>query len=374
MNQSVPLFLYWGADEYRIGEAARQCIDTLLPPAEQALRLDICDAKADNAAQAEAAVTRCLQALQTVSLWSGNKVVWMRGVNFLADSPASRSDAVKNRLKQVLSVIQENRTAQATLIVTAGEVDRRSSFYKGCCEAGTVEEYALPDKAREADRQALERVDAEFEAAGLRAAEEVKIRFRDKVGTDTRQIANEAAKLALYLGDRQEVSAEDIRAIISPTRDSAIWDLTEAFGNRHLSKALQCARQLLFQKEDPLRLIALLQNRLKLWLAMAEAVAHGWIHLRGERNPCWAEMPPDVYTALSATVGRDLRQMHSFFLANLVAQAGRFSREELRRAQRLTLAAHEQLVTSNVPPTLILEVLLIRCLQREALTAAPLLR
>ena len=85
-------------------------------------------------------------------------------------------------------------------------------------------------------------------------------------------------------------------------------------------------------------------------------------------------MPPDVYTALSATVGRDLRQMHSFFLANLVAQAGRFSREELRRAQRLTLAAHEQLVTSNVPPTLILEVLLIRCLQREALTAAPLLR
>jgi hypothetical protein len=54
--------------------------------------------------------------------------------------------------------------------------------------------------------------------------------------------------------------------------------------------------------------------------------------------------------------------MHPFRVGVLAGQAKFFSLRDLRRCQRVGVEAHRQMVSSRVPPPMVLELLLIRML------------
>jgi len=149
------------------------------------------------------------------------------------------------------------------LLVSATAVDKRSVVYKAFDSLGEVHEYTVPDKAYQVEEQARTRAVAALKAAGITANAEAFDLFLDRVGTDARQIGCEVDKLAIFLGDRRAATEEDVRKITSASRGALAWDLADAVAGRQLPRALEVLRQLLFQKEAPVALIALIENRLR---------------------------------------------------------------------------------------------------------------
>ena len=363
--KSTHVCLIIGEDEFSATAAARERIDRFVPPADQTLGLEIIDGQADIIDQALACLRQCLEAIRTIGFLGGRKVVWLRGVDFLSDPIVGRNNEVQETLQILANTMAGGIPEGHLLIITALKVDARTSFYKACIAQGELIECDLAAKPWQRDRGAMTFTMHAFKDAGLQAGNELIGAFIQKVGTDTRQIMQETAKLATYLGGRREVQAADIEAITSTSRDLFAWDLADAVGMRDLPRSLTVLRQLLFQRMDPIRLISGLEGRFRHLLIFREALDNRWIATQPMGNAnfklTFADLPETLADqfkqALASEKGTPL---HPFVAGKLAGQAHLFSRPEIDQRRAWLLAARRQMVSSTIPGALILEYLVLK--------------
>jgi len=364
---STSAILIFGGDEYLVSAKAKETVNALVPPSEQALGLDVIDGNVDTVDTALSAMASCLEALKTVSLFNQGKVVWFRDVTFLTDNRTGRSESVKTRVSELAAMIKGGLPSGVNLVVTATAVDKRYAFYKACKSAGTLVEFAVSDKAYQSERDAAERVGEILSKVGLRMSQPVRDVFLAKVGTDTRSIVGE--KLSLYIGGKGEVTIDDVKAVTSASRGAIAWDLSDAFGKRDLAGALVILRQLVFQKESSVGLVLAIESRVRDLMIYREALDNKWLTegkgYGGRTSYKWGKVPPDVDRTFTEDFQRDPRKTHPFRANLLAEQARRFSRVQLARAHRMTIAAHEKIVSTSLPDEMILELLLTKILAKR---------
>ena len=353
--------LIFGDDEYLVTTSARKLVNTLVPPDEQALGMETIDGAVDLVEEARLAVENCLGAALTPGLFGGAKLVWFKDVRFLTDNQTGKSETVKQAVTRLADTIKAGLPEGIILVVSAGKVNKRYAFYKACKALGDIQEYAMPDKAWQAEKLAAEKLRELATERGLKLSGNVAQIFLEKAGHDTRQIASELDKLAAFMGTRTTVSQEDVATIVSSSKQSLAWDLADAFGKRDLAGGLAMLRQLIFQKENTIGLVIAIESRIRDLMVYKEAVARGWLVSSG-RGKAWGSVPPEVDGIFSNEFERDPRSGHPFRIGLLAEQAGRFSRDELRACQSSAIRAHEQLVSSRLPDAMTLELMLTNML------------
>ncbi len=358
-----PFHLVFGGDEYRVNAKAREIVDALCPAADQAFGLETIEARVSNAEEASTAIRRCIEGLQTVGLLGGQKVVWLRDVSFLGENVSvSAAEGLKERVEDLTGLIKAGLPSGQALVISVQKIDKRSALFKACQASGELHEFAVPEKSHEIEASARACAVQALAEAGVSAGRDALELFLQRVGPDTRQIVQEAAKLAVYVGGRKDVRAEDVEAIVSPTREFAGWDLADAVGLRDLPRALHLLRQLVFQGESAVGLLILLESRFRDIVMLRECLDRKWLRYGDTRGYLKAEwLPsPESDAALSA-LPKDPRKMHPYRTARLAQQAGRYTMREALRAQRLTVAAHEAYLSgSGSTKDLGLEFLLFR--------------
>lgn len=182
-----------------------------------------------------------------------------------------------------------------------------------------------------------------------------------KTGPDTRTIRSEVDKLILYAGDRKTLEAEDVRDVVSPSRESPAWDLNEALGRRRLKQALIILRRLLYQREPPIGLIIGMAHHFQILLMLKNCRERGWLSVEGTHRfskAVWrggAEV--DRYCE---TFSRDPRKMHPYRTLMLLEQAAHFSSKNLMENLDEIVRTHEMMVRSAIPQELLLEMLVVR--------------
>lgn len=358
----APVTLLFGADEYPVTTNARALVDRLMPADEQALGLELIEGhEATTAAAAADVIKRGMDGLQTVGLFGGRKVVWLRDCAFLGEGKVAQWTDTRAAIDRLVDLLKGGLPPDVQLVISARTLDKRSSLYRVCNDLGHALEYTLPDRAYEAEALAQQKVTGLMAKAGLSASPDVVERFVAKVGTDTRLLGQEVEKLALYLGDRTTVEADDIRAIVSPGREASAWDFEDALGMRNLADAIAMLRQLIFQGENPMGLIFRMEARFRDLMAIKECLHQQWCKVVGEgtfvqlRWENEAEAEPAC-----AQLQRDPRAMNPYRGGRLARQAQCYSRRELMHTHRELVEAHETLVSSTLPWPLILELLIIR--------------
>lgn len=361
------LYLVYGNDEYLVSQKAKAIVAQLVPEDQRALKLEIIDGAVDTMDAAITAVQQSLTALQSIGLFSDEKVIWLQNVSFLTDTRAGKAAGTKEAVQRLTDRIKTGLPPGQVLVVTAPGVDKRRAFYKACKAAGELHEYMIPAKSYQADRLAAERLDQLLARANLRMSHPAKVAFLEKVGADTRQLVNEVEKLAVYVGEAgTTVDIDAVQAIVSSSREALAWDLADAFGKRELTRALAILRQLVFQRENVIGLIVGLENRVRDLIVYREALDKGWLvksqGYHGRPGATWGNMPPEIETLFADQMGRDPRKMHYFRVSVLADQARKFSNKRLYYCLKQVTEAHAQLVSSRIPPDMTLELLLIRML------------
>lgn len=364
MSVKGRVHLYVGDDEFAVRTAASGLIDSLVPEADRAFGLEVVEGLAGNSEEALVSIKRCEEAFLTRGfLMTGAKVVWWRNVTFLAEGQTAQADEVKAKVKVFAQMLKEVEGEGNILVMTAPKVDRRSMLFKVCSDRYSLREFAIPEKSAEAGRYAQATVLQELTARGLRANRDVVERFLERTGADSRQIAGEMEKLSLYVHGRRDITVDDVDAIVSASAESAMWDIQDAVGHRELGRSLRILRRLLDQRENPIGIVTMILNRLKELQVYREALDRGWLQFAsGGKMAEWGGMEAEVEAQVAFILRKSPRSLHPYRAGILARQAQLYSSAMLRRALQQVMAAQETLVSSSVPPAIVLELLLTRLL------------
>ncbi|MEI6809788.1 MAG: hypothetical protein WCN95_13790, partial [bacterium] len=287
--------------------------------------------------------------------------------DFLTAGAKARSKAMQALIDAFVKLIDKGLPAGQTLVISMGKWDKRSALYKACERQGKIAEFALSEKSKEACQQAVDTAVQEFKRADIGIDRETAQILVERVGFDTRHVTNEVEKLILYVGKRREVLLADVLALVPALRETAAWDFADTLGDRDLPKALKVLRQLMFQKESHIGLVAGLEKRVALLIIMRTALDRGWARLK--KRGTWGELiwedVPEAEKTLGCLGKDNPRAMHPFRAYKLAEQADRFTARELVNARGRVVGAREQMVTTSLPPFLILELLLVRIIGKK---------
>jgi DNA polymerase-3 subunit delta len=342
-------------------------MDAVCPPESRAFGLEEISGQADSADAAVQALRQCLSAVQTAGFLGGRKLVWFRNVTFLKNATLLKREAVRTWLDRLTALLKSGLPAGHQLLLSAPEVDGRSALVKAFAAKGRVAVFDQPERDYQAEPLALDTARAEFQRSGLRVPDRLLLAFIRKAGYESRRIHQEIEKLSLFLGPGGEVTESEIERLVSPTRESAGWDFSDALFRREPALALAVLRRLLVQREDPIALLGLLDNRCRDALLLLDCRDRRWVRLAGKVTE-WRD-DPEVETVLSALGDRDPRRMHPFRAGMLLQEAGPFPPAELERWRRAILRVREQIVSAPTPPELLLEFLVLDLTRRPAAPA-----
>ncbi len=361
-----------GSDEAEVKRIALQRAGEMTPPGAGDLACEIIDGVADNADAASTRVHQTLEAILTLPFFGGDKLVWLKNANFLADNVTGRSAAVLDALARLAETLETGLPAGVKLLISAPEVDKRRAFYKALGKVGTLEVFDKLDTSRSGwEDEAGSIVGHRARALGLRFDPDALELFVLQTGGDSRQIDNELEKLDLYLGpDRREVAPADVRLMVPSSRAGVVFELGNALAARDLDAALALVDQLLFQGETPIGilLVAVIPTVRNLLLAKDLMVRHRLsrpsapFHFTGALN----RLPS---TATDHLPRKKDGGLNTYALGLAAMHAHRYEIAELRAALAACLAANVSLVTSSLDPKTVLTEIVVKIAAPDALPA-----
>src|SRR5258706_2634390 len=184
------LALVCGDDEFAVKQRARQLYQQW---SEELGGMDheIIEATVSNSGDALSAVGRLREALQTLPFFGSGKVVWLRDCNFLGDERTASSQAVTETLGELADELKNFAWQNVRLLISAGKVDKRKTFFKTLDKLGSVENFSAwsaddKDWAERAEAVARTAVrERQKSISGEALAERV-----NRVGPNQRQLRN----------------------------------------------------------------------------------------------------------------------------------------------------------------------------------------
>lgn len=352
-----------GSDESEIKRVARDLATRMAPADAGDFASDVIDGVADNADQAAQRIHQTIEALLTFPFFGGEKLVWLKNANFLADSPMGRAAAVIEALEKLAETLSSGLPESTKFLLSAIDVDKRRSFYKGLGKLGKVEVYDKVDASKsgweeEAAALARERADER----GLQLSGEALELFTLSTGGDRRVMENELEKLDLYLGpENRTVTADHVRDLVPLSRAGIVFELGNALAARDLNRSLALLDQLLFQGETAIGilLVAIIPTVRSLLISKDLMTRH---KLSRPQQPFFfgktLEKLPESATAHLPR--KKDGTVNTYALGLAAIHAHRYEMGELRTAFRACLEANIRLVTSSMEAEVVLSQLLVR--------------
>jgi DNA polymerase-3 subunit delta len=364
---AAKIYAVVGSDDVEIKRTAAELAEKLKPPNAGDFGLEIIDGAADNADQAAARIRSTIEALHTLPFFGGEKVVWLKNANFLADDQKGRSAAVQEALEELGETIDGGFGSEITFLVSAIDVDKRRSFYKSLAKRAEVQIFDKLDSSRGGwEEEATEIVQSRAKKRKLQFDDDALELFVLLTGGDTREIDNELEKIDLYLGKERAVHVDLVRELVPLTREGVIFDLSNALAARDLERALELVRQLLDQGESAIGilLVAILPTVRNLLLAKDLMERHRIPrpHVPFPFISAVNRLPADAIAHLPR---KKDGTVNAYALGIAAQNAHRFSTAQLIAGMQACLAANLQIVTTQLDHELILTEVVVKILDES---------
>jgi DNA polymerase-3 subunit delta len=174
----------------------------------------------------------------------------------------------KDNIKILQDAVEKGFPAGNHLIITTDYVDKRRNLFKAINNNGMIVDCLVPKGNRLADKKAQEAVLYERTEATL-AQSKKKMDKRtfaamcEMTGFDLHTFSNNLEKLINYIGDRSDITINDVNSVLKRTKTDAIYELTNAIGDRNAEKALFFLGSLLSQSIHPLQALTSVINLMR---------------------------------------------------------------------------------------------------------------
>ena len=361
----VPLLLVCGEDEFAVKQRAKQIY---LQWTEELGGMDheIIDAGVSHSGEALKALAKLREALQTLPFFGSGKVVWLKNCNFLGDERAASAQAVTESLVSLAQDLKVFDWQNVRLLISAGKVDKRKVFYKTFDKIGTVETFAgwsVDDRNWAEQAEVWARKALRTRQKGI--SDEALAELIGRVGPNARQLDNEIEKVALYVGDQEEIELGDVEMIRTRNKTARAFALGDALGDRDLPRLLRCLDEALWEvKLDPQKsgigLLYGLIGKVRALILLKEMLCEGWVKPEMDYNRFKAQLERVPQEQLPEDRRFNPLAINSYVLFKALPQVKRFSQAELIRAMDILFQCNHRLVSSNLDESLLLQQALVQ--------------
>ena len=252
------------------------------------------------------------------------------------------------------------------LLISAGKVDKRKTFFKTVEKIGSVEifsAWSVDDKdwAERAEAAALNA----FKQRAKSVSDNALAELVSRVGPNPRQLESEVEKLCLFAGERKSVELTDVQAISSRNKSARAFALGDALGDRDLPRLLKRLDEELWETKfdkdkSEIGLLYGLISKVRAMLLLKEMLREGWIKETRDYNSFKAQLERVPADKLPADRKFNPLALNPYVLYKALPQAKKYSSGELVRAMEVLLRCNQRLVSSQLDEALVLQQALVQ--------------
>jgi len=249
-----------GPDDFLVNRLGKERFDTLAAEADaDEYARDIVSGFANKVDEVETAVNRFRDAVQTVPMFGGKRIVWFKDVSFLADNVTGRAEGTLRQVEALQELLEKVNPDEVVVVITAAPVDRRRTFPKWC-EANS--DFTVAGGDGENAGEALAAVAlAEARLMGVTFGESALELLLTKVGANTRLLTEEVRKLATYAGEGAVIEEAHVVDLTANVAEGDFFEAADRFFAGDLHGALSALQRHFFAGGDARPLLSSLQNR-----------------------------------------------------------------------------------------------------------------
>ncbi len=360
-TSSNQFFAVVGTDEARVKEAAMRIVQRITPPEAGDFGNEIVEGQADNAEHAGQICGNVIMALQTLPFFGGGKVVWLKGANFLGDNQTGKAQASVQGFENILDVLESNLPPDIKFVLSTSSIDKRRTSFKRLSKIASMEVHDKPDTSKAGWEEAVMH-------HALNKARELGLTFESgalellvqMAGDDTRQMENEIEKIDLYLGERRRCGLNTVRGMVSMSRAGVVWEIGNAIGARDLQRALELLGVLMYQGQNAIGiLLAAIVPKVRNLLIIKELTSRNKVNTMSYNgfSSSLEALPSSATSHLPRKKDGSGFNVYPLFMA--VAEARKFTLDELHDGLSACLAANAKLVTTQLDTKVVMERLLV---------------
>jgi DNA polymerase-3 subunit delta len=368
------LALVCGDDEFAVKKRAREIYQTWCDELG-GMDHEIIDASVANSGDALAAIAKLREALNTLPFFGPGKVVWLRDCNFLGEERAASAQAVTETLNEVADELKNFKWQNVRLLISAGKVDKRKTFFKTLDKIGSVESFAALSAD---DKDWVERAEVAARTAirerKKEISEEALSELVSRVGPNARLLEGEIEKLSIFAGDRKKIEFGDVATICSRNKTARAFALGDALGDRDLPRLLKRLDEELWEtkfdsQKSEIGLLYGLISKVRVMLLLKEMLREGWVKPVNDYNNFKSQLDRVPRDKLPEDKKFNPLALNPYVLYKALPQAKKYSQGELVRAMDLLLRCNQRLVSSGLDEALVLQQALVQIVMPQTVAA-----
>lgn len=308
-----PVYLLYGEEAY-LRLQYKNKLKAALSPDSDDMNYSYYEGKDTN-------IPEIIDQAETLPFFSDRRVIFLEN-----------TDLVKSGGDALADYINAGIPESTVLVLTEANVDKRTKLFKAIGKAGRCVEFTVQN-----DQTLKKWILGKMKSENKRVTEHTIDVFLERVGTDMLTISSELEKLFSYTMGRDVVTEDDIAAVCTVSLNSKIFDMIGHIGLRHQKEALKMYHELLFMRESPFGMLALINRQFTLMLQIAD--------LRD------AGIPKGM---IASKVG-----LAPFIVNKYLPQIDCFSKREMVKVLEGCAKVDQDVKSGNIKPELGVELLII---------------
>jgi len=257
----VPIYFYWGDDDFAMGKAVAALRDRVLDPDWAAFNYEKISPDTPDA------IIQGLNQSMTPPFGSGSRLVWLVDTTICHHCSAD----ILAELERTLTAIPESTVL---LLTTGSKPDGRLKSTKLLQKYAQVQEFSrIPPWQQDRLEKAVVKVAQEM---GVKLTDASVGILTESVGNETRLLYSEMEKLQLYVGTRKNrlLSDEIVGTLVTSNAANSL-KLANAILHGDTSRALTLIADLIDRNEPALKVVATLTGQFRTWLWVKVMISAG---------------------------------------------------------------------------------------------------
>lgn len=306
----MPVYLYWGEEEFNIDEAVRNLRNQLLDPAWSTLNHKVL---------ADPELQELTEALRVTPMFFGNLLIEVKAPNLFlrGGKKASSSDKLMSRLFDALENLNSNIHVLFICPIprdSGKKIDSVLKLTKLIQKIGKVEEFGAFKFYQEKELTGW--ISQRASSKGIKITQDAGLALLQNTGSDLRRLDSELEKLKTNISPSKSVSKNDVLALCATHEN--IFLLADYWLQGNKSKAVLELHKL-YEKDHPLKIMATLQTIIRKWMK---------IKIESGKKDAF-----EISRALNThkfVIEKDLKKLHNIPVEKIIALRDRLTTAEYK--------------------------------------------
>lgn len=324
-GRPAPVYLCYGPEKYKMREFIQVLTDLLIEPEHKEFAVSKFDLS-------EISLSAVLEDAETLPFMVPKKLVIAKNALFFTG--AKESSKIEHHLDRLTDYLKS--PAEHTVVVftvDADKLDERKKIVKALKDL----EAAVPFLSLSPD-ELQQWVAKQAQQLGFTFTGEAADQLILYTGGNLQSLSAEIEKISLYVGVGAEASVDVIDQLVARSTEQNVFILIEDIVNVRLERAFVILEELLKQREEPIKIAALIARQFRIMLQVKELSKQGYSQQQ-----------------MASQIG-----LHPFAVKVAEGQARKYDIEKLSRIMSQLADLDFQMKTGKIDKVLGLELFLLR--------------